>query len=106
MINLEDFEDFESQTDSNRPRRIKANYKPKISPWEVAASYFEKAAASLPDGDRASMFAAEIMGAIYKELLDQIPAIQFDVFRNRLTVPKSRRLRIAFSIWLKAKLQR
>jgi phytoene synthase len=71
-----------------------------------AASYFEKAAASLPDGDRASMFAAEIMGAIYKELLDQIPAVQFDVFRNRLTVSKSRRLRIAFSIWLKAKLQR
>jgi len=71
-----------------------------------AASYFEKAAASLPDGDRASMFAAEIMGAIYKELLDQIPAVQFDVFRNRLAVSKSRRLRIAFSIWLKAKLQR
>jgi len=71
-----------------------------------AASYFDKAAASLPDGDRASMFAAEIMGAIYKELLDQIPAVQFDVFRNRLTVSKSRRLRIAFSIWLKAKLQR
>lgn len=71
-----------------------------------AASYFEKAAASLPDGDRASMFAAEIMGAIYKELLDQIPAVRFDVFRNRLTVSKSRRLRIAFSIWLKAKLQR
>jgi len=71
-----------------------------------AASYFDKAAASLPDGDRASMFAAEIMGAIYKELLDQIPAVQFDVFRSRLTVSKSRRLRIAFSIWLKAKLQR
>lgn len=42
MINLEDFEDFESQTDSRRPRRIKANYKPKISPWEVAASLQER----------------------------------------------------------------
>lgn len=71
-----------------------------------ALSYFEKANASLPDGDRASMFAAEIMCAIYRELLDQIPAVQYDVFRNRLAVSKSRRLRLAFSIWLKSKLQR
>src|SRR6185436_7902765 len=42
MINLEDFEDFESQTDSNRPRRIKANHKPKLSPWQVAASLEER----------------------------------------------------------------
>ena len=71
-----------------------------------ASSYFEKAAASLPDQDRPSMFAAEIMGAIYKELLDQIPAVQFDVLRNRLTVSKSRRLQIALGIWLKSKFQR
>ncbi len=71
-----------------------------------ASSYFEKAAASLPDQDRPSMFAAEIMGAIYKELVAQIAAVQFDVFRNRLTVSKARRLQIALSIWLKAKFQR
>ena len=71
-----------------------------------ARSYFEKAAGSLPDQDRPSMFAAEIMGAIYKELLDQIPAVQFDVLRNRLAVPKSRRLRIALSIWFKSKFKK
>jgi phytoene synthase len=71
-----------------------------------ASSYFEKAAGSLPDQDRPSMFAAEIMGAIYKELLDQIPAVQFDVLRNRLAVSKSRRLQIAISIWLKSKLKK
>lgn len=71
-----------------------------------ARSYFEKAAGSLPDQDRPSMFAAEIMGAIYKELLDQIPAVQFDVFHNRLTVSKSRRLQIALSIWLKSKFKK
>jgi 15-cis-phytoene synthase len=71
-----------------------------------ASSYFEKAANSLPDQDRPSMFAAEIMGAIYKELLDQIPVVQFDVLRNRLTVSKSRRLRIALSIWLKSKFKK
>ncbi len=71
-----------------------------------ARLYFEKAGASLPEQDRPSMFAAEIMSTIYSELLDQIPAVQFDVFRNRLTVSKSRRLKIAFSIWLKSKLKR
>lgn len=71
-----------------------------------ASSYFEKAASSLPEQDRPSMFAAEIMGAIYKELLDHMPAVQFDVFHNRITVSKSRRLQIALSIWLKSKLKK
>jgi hypothetical protein len=35
-----------------------------------------------------------------------MPAVQFDVFRNRLTVSKSRRLQIALSIWLKSKLKK
>jgi phytoene synthase len=71
-----------------------------------ARSYFGKAAGSLPELDRPSMFAAEIMGAIYKEMLDQLPAVQFDVFHNRLTVSKSRRLQIALGIWLKSKLKK
>lgn len=71
-----------------------------------AVSYFERAAASLPEGDRASMFAAEIMGAVYRELLDNIAAAQFDIYRNRITVPKMRRIKIALQIWLDSKLKR
>jgi len=71
-----------------------------------ARSYFIRAAASLPEVDRASMFAAEIMSAIYSEMLDQMPEIQFDVFRNRVSVAKSRRLRIALEIWLRSRLKR
>ncbi len=71
-----------------------------------ARSYFEKAAASLPEADRASMFAAEIMGAIYRELLDQIAAVRFDVFRNRIVISKWRRFKIALGIWFKSKLKR
>src|SRR6185503_10173038 len=106
-IPLEDLERYGYSQEDLRASRYNAPFI-ELMKFEHAraASYFDKAAASLPDGDRASMFAAELMGAIYKELLDQIPAVQFDVFRNRLTVSKSRRLRIAFSIWLKAKLQR
>lgn len=71
-----------------------------------ASSYFQKAASSLPEQDRPSMFAAEIMGAIYKELLDQLPLVQFNVFRNHLAVSKSRRLKIALSIWFKSRLKK
>lgn len=71
-----------------------------------ACSYFERAAGLLPEQDRASMVAAEIMAAIYRDMLEAIPAVQFDVYRNRVTVPKSRRLKIAFSVWLKSKLKR
>jgi phytoene synthase len=71
-----------------------------------ARSYFERAAALLPDQDRASMVAAEIMAAIYRELLEAIPAVRFDVYRNRVTVAKNRRLKLAFSVWFKSKLKR
>ena len=71
-----------------------------------ARTYFAKAAGSLPEMDRPSMFAAEIMSTIYKELLDQMPGVQFNVFRNRIAVSKSRRLQIALSIWLKSKLKK
>ena len=106
-IPLEDLERFGY---SERDLRLNVYNQPfiELMKYEHArvVSYFEKANTSLPDGDRASMFAAEIMAAIYRELLDQVPAVQFDVFRNRLAVSKSRRLRLAFSIWLKSKLQR
>ena len=71
-----------------------------------ARSYFEKAAASLPEQDRHSMFAAEIMGAIYRELLEEMPAVQFDVFHNSLSISKSRRMRIALEIWIRSKFKR
>jgi len=41
MINAEDFEDFELQPEGRRPRRFKLDRKPKLSPWEVAASLEE-----------------------------------------------------------------
>ena len=71
-----------------------------------AASYFERAAASLSGEDRPSMFAAETMAAIYKELLGRIEAASYDVYRNRISVPKKQRLRIALSTWASCKFSR
>jgi phytoene synthase len=68
-----------------------------------ARYYFERAAAILPEQERPSMVAAEIMGAIYKELLDKIQEAQFDVYRNRITVSKMQRLKIALNIWFKTR---
>ncbi|HUK92077.1 MAG TPA: presqualene diphosphate synthase HpnD [Blastocatellia bacterium] len=71
-----------------------------------AASYYDKAAGALADEDRASMFAAETMGAIYRELLEAIRDVRFDVYRNRVSVPGKRRVRLALEIWLKGKFGR
>jgi phytoene synthase len=71
-----------------------------------ARSYFDKAAASLPEQDRHSMFAAEIMAEIYREMLDQIPRIQYNVFRERLLVSRNDRLKIALRIWLRSRFRR
>jgi 15-cis-phytoene synthase len=71
--------------------------------YKRANYYFERAAATLPEQDRPSMVAAEIMGAIYHELLNKIPEVQFDVYRNRVSVSKLRRMKIALNIWLKSR---
>lgn len=70
-----------------------------------ARSYFERAAAVLPEEDRSSLFAAEIMGAIYRELLELIVDAHYNVYRTRLSVPKKTRLKIAFKLWSSAKLK-
>jgi len=68
-----------------------------------ASYYFERAAATLPEQERAAMLAAEIMGAIYHELLEKIRDVQYDVFRNRIAVSKMQRLKIALNVWFKTR---
>ena len=106
-IPLEDLERFGYSENDLRANRYNAPFIELMKfEYARARSYFDKAAASLPEQDRASMFAAEIMGAIYKELLDQMPAVQFDVYRNRLTVTKTRRMKIALGIWARSRLKK
>jgi phytoene synthase len=104
---LEDLERFGYTADDLRAHRYNQPFIELMKyEHQRARSYFIKAADSLPQQDRASMFAAEIMAAIYREILEQMPAAQFDVFRNRLSVPKKRRLKIALEIWFRSKLKR
>lgn len=106
-IPLEDLERFGYTENDLRANRYNAPFIELMKfEYNRARTYFDKAAASLPEQDRASMFAAEIMGTIYKALLDQMPAVQFDVYRNRLTVTKMRRMKIALGIWARSRLKK
>lgn len=66
-----------------------------------ARQYFARAAAALPPSESRRLVAAEIMGAIYRDLLRRIEANGYDVFTSPIRVPRSVRIRIAFTTWLR-----
>ena len=69
---------------------------------ERARFYYTKAAATLPAVDRRSLLAAEIMGAIYFEILRRIERSGYDVFSRRVRVPRPYRAFIALRLWARA----
>jgi 15-cis-phytoene synthase len=106
-IPLEDLERFGYSEQAMRANLYNAPFIDLMKfEYARARSYFEKAASCLPDNDRASMFSAEIMAAIYREMLEKMPGVQFDVFHNNLSISKSRRMRIALEIWMRSKFKK
>lgn len=69
-----------------------------------ARSYYNKARAALHPDERATLYPAEIMDAIYYRLLEKIELGNFDVFRRRFRVHTPHKLWLAVKIWLYAKL--
>jgi 15-cis-phytoene synthase len=69
-----------------------------------AREYYLRAAADLPPPDAHSLLAAEIMGAIYYEILQRIERAGYDVFGRRIRVPRPYRAVIALRIWLRTML--
>lgn len=67
-----------------------------------AREYFQRAAAALPAADVRSLLAAEIMGAIYFEILQRIEGRGYDVFSERIRVPRPRRAVLALRLWITA----
>jgi len=67
---------------------------------ERAHHYYRRAAAELPPVDRGSLLAAEIMGAIYFEILQRIERSDYDVFSRRIRVPRPYRALLALRLWL------
>ena len=64
-----------------------------------ARQVFEEARAALPREDARRLVAAEIMGAIYRGILDKIEGRGFDVFSEVVRLPRPRRAVIAALTW-------
>jgi phytoene synthase len=60
-----------------------------------AREYFARAAAGLPRSDASRLVAAEIMGAIYRAILDRIEGADYDVFSRVVRITRPRRALIA-----------
>jgi phytoene synthase len=71
-----------------------------------ARSYYAKAQASLdglPSSDRRALVVAEIMRAIYSEILQRIEQRDHAVFGPRVRLTTSERLRLAGGVWLRGR---
>lgn len=69
-----------------------------------AHQFFSAAAQAMPAGDTRKLVAAEIMGAIYYEILQRIERRGYDVFSDVIRVPKLARARIALHVWAMSRL--
>jgi 15-cis-phytoene synthase len=67
-----------------------------------ARRYFQNARELLAAEDRRSLVAAEIMGAIYYQLLEAIEASGYRVFDRIITLPTTHKLWIALSVWARS----
>ncbi len=71
---------------------------------ERAREYYRRASATLPRRDARSLVAAEIMGAIYYQILEGIERAEYDVFSRRIRVPRPRRALIAAKVFARRAL--
>jgi phytoene synthase len=69
-----------------------------------AHTYYRLASETLPHEDAHSLVAAEIMGGIYFEILRRIERRGYDVFSDRVRVPRPQRALIALRLWIKTLL--
>lgn len=66
---------------------------------ERARSFYREAAVARPRRDARRLVAAEIMGAIYRSILDRIERRGYDVFSEVVRVPRPERALIAARVW-------
>jgi phytoene synthase len=64
-----------------------------------AHEYYERAARELQPRDATRLVAAEIMAAIYREVLARIERRDYDVFSQVVRIPRPRRALIAAATW-------
>lgn len=67
-----------------------------------AREYFGRARRSLTRADAHRLVAAEIMAGIYEEILSRVERAGYDVFGERIRVPRPYRAWIALRIWTRS----
>jgi phytoene synthase len=67
-----------------------------------ARKFYTLAARTLPEEDRRSMAAAELMGAVYWQLLRKLEGKRFNVFGpQKIKLSRSRKLSLIIQSWLR-----
>jgi phytoene synthase len=101
-IPLDDLRRFDVSEDDLRAGRATANVRALLAhQCDRAKEFYGKAAAALPKPDARGLVAAQIMAAIYRDLLKSIEHAKFDVFSRRRRVSRPRQAAIAAFTWLK-----
>lgn len=73
---------------------------------ERARHFYQKANTTLPAAERSSMIAAELMGAVYWQLLLKLEKCDYDVFEVELVrISKPVKIALILKTWLKALLK-
>ncbi len=106
-IPLEDLQRFGCREEDLRAGVVTANVRSLLKfQCERARQYYRKAEETLPNTDGRRLIAAQIMAAIYLELLKAIERADYDVFSRRLRVSRVRQALVAVAAWLKVNLLR
>lgn len=69
-----------------------------------AREYYHKGRAALRPDESITMFAAQIMDAIYYRLLEKIEIADYNVFHRKISVSTSHKALIALRLWTKSRL--
>ena len=69
-----------------------------------ARAFFSRAKAALPRQAARRFVAAEIMHAVYRDLLRRIEASGYDVFGRVMHVPRPAQARLAIQVWLRTRI--
>ncbi len=69
-----------------------------------AREYYHKARAALRPDESITMFAAQIMDAIYYRLLEKIEIADYNVYKGKISVSTAHKFLIALRLWMKTHL--
>jgi len=65
--------------------------------------FYRRAAETRPDGEGRRLVAAEIMAAVYRDLIARIERGGYDVFSSRIRVPRPRQAWLALGVWARSR---